>query len=356
MNDIKYVGMDVHQASIVAVVLDGPGKVVMESILETRAEAVLQFVCGLSGTLWVTFEEGVPAGWLHDLVKLHVARVVVCDPRKNALLKSGNKNDLIDAHKLAGLLRAGLLPPVYHGGASASLLKELAHSYRALTQDTTRVMNRLKAICRGRAIRCAGRRVYSRCRRDDWLKQLREAGARRRAERLYQQLDRLQPLRREARQELIREAHHHPAAPSLRTIPFLGPVRAAVLIGMVGTPYRFRTRRQFWTYIGLGIQTRDRAEYGLVGGQIQRTKKHLGVRGLNRNHNPELKQLFKSMAMEASTRPSPWRDWFQVRVRAGMNPALARLTLARKLAALTLAVWKKGRKYDGGETLKHPAA
>src|SRR5487761_462164 len=91
MNDIKYVGMDVHQASIVAVVLDGPGKVVMESILETRAEAVLQFVCGLSGTLWVTFEEGVSAGWLHDLVKLHAARVVVCDPRKNALLKSGNK-------------------------------------------------------------------------------------------------------------------------------------------------------------------------------------------------------------------------------------------------------------------------
>ena len=109
MDGTKYIGMDVHQGSIVAVVLDTWGRVVMESILETRAETVLQFIGGLSGTLWVTFEEGISAAWLHDLLKPQVARVVVCDPRKNALLKAGNKNDQIDARKLAELLRAGLL-------------------------------------------------------------------------------------------------------------------------------------------------------------------------------------------------------------------------------------------------------
>jgi transposase len=105
MDDSRYIGMDVHQASIVASVMDASGKVVMESILETRADTVVQFVRGLSGTLWVTFEEGVSAAWLHDLLKPHVAGVVVCDPRKNALLKSGNKNDQIDAHKLAHVCR-----------------------------------------------------------------------------------------------------------------------------------------------------------------------------------------------------------------------------------------------------------
>jgi transposase len=355
MDDSKYIGMDVHQASIVAVVLDASGKVVMESILETRAETVLQFILGLRGTLWVTFEEGISAAWLHDLLKPHVARVVVCDPRKNALLKSGNKNDQIDAHKLAELLRAGLLSPVYHGESQERLLKELARSYQALTQDTTRVMNRLKAIYRGRAIRCAGRKVYRARHRGDWLKQLHETGARRRAERLYEQLDRLQPLRRQARQELVREGRKHPAAADLRTIPFLGPLRTAVLIGIVGTPYRFRTKRQFWAYSGLGIQTRISGEYQLSGGRVQRTKKVLGVRGLNRNHNPELKRVFKSMATEASSRRGPWCDWFRARVKEGVDPALARLTLARKLAAITLAVWKKGRKYDD-EALKMQAA
>ena len=271
MDDSKYIGMDVHQASIVAVVLDASGKAVMESILETRVETVLQFIRGLRGTLWVTVEEGISAAWLHDLLKPHVARVVVCDPRKNALLKSGNKNDQIDARKLAELLRAGLLSPVYHGESQERLLKELARSYQALTQDTTRVMNRLKAIYRGRAIRCAGMKVYSPRHRDDWLKQLRETGARRRAERLYEQLDRLQPLRRQARQELVSEGRKHPAAADLRTIPFLGPLRTAVLIGIVGTPHRFRTKRQIWAYSGLGIQTRISGEYQLSGGRVQLT-------------------------------------------------------------------------------------
>ena len=107
MNDAKYIGLDVHQATISAVVLDSAGKILMESILETKAATILQFVHGLRGSLQVTFEEGTCAHWLHDLLKPHVSQVVVCDPQKNALLKAGNKNDRIDARKLADLLRTG---------------------------------------------------------------------------------------------------------------------------------------------------------------------------------------------------------------------------------------------------------
>src|SRR5207245_11130843 len=126
MNDAKYIGLDVHQATISAAVLDSTGKLVMESILETKAATILQFIHGLSGSLHVTFEEGTCAAWLHDLLKPHVAKVVVCDPRKNALLKAGNKNDRIDARKLADLLRSGLLSPVYHGENGVRTLKEFA--------------------------------------------------------------------------------------------------------------------------------------------------------------------------------------------------------------------------------------
>ena len=50
-----------------------------------------------------------------------------------------------------------------------------------------------------------------------------------------------------------------------QSVPFLGPLRAAVLIGRVQTPHRFRTKRQFWAYCGLAIETRDSAEYRVVG-------------------------------------------------------------------------------------------
>ncbi len=78
--------------------------------------------------MWIAFEEGTSAGWLYDLVKPHVARVVVCDPRKNALLKAGNKNDQVDARKLSELLRADLLTAVCHGESGVRTLRDLGRS------------------------------------------------------------------------------------------------------------------------------------------------------------------------------------------------------------------------------------
>ena len=105
MNIEKYIGLDVHQATISVAVMDSTGKVIMESILETKAATILEFFAGLRGTLSVTFEEGTRAAWLYDLLKPQVDELVVCNPRKNGLLKDGNKSDRIDARKLAELLR-----------------------------------------------------------------------------------------------------------------------------------------------------------------------------------------------------------------------------------------------------------
>jgi Transposase len=128
MNDVKYIGLDVHQATISAAVLDSTGKLVMECVLETKATTILQFIHGLRGSLHVTFEEGTCAAWLHDLVKPHVTEVLVCNPRKNALLKVGNQSDRMDARKLADLLHGGHLSPVYHGENGVRTLQELARS------------------------------------------------------------------------------------------------------------------------------------------------------------------------------------------------------------------------------------
>ena len=112
MNVKKYIGMDVHQETISIAVMTADGKLVMESIVETKASTILQFVQGLHGDLHVTLEEGTWAAWLYDLLKPHVTELVVCDPRKNALLKEGNKSDKIDARKLVDLLRGGYLRSV----------------------------------------------------------------------------------------------------------------------------------------------------------------------------------------------------------------------------------------------------
>src|SRR5580700_6301884 len=179
MNDAKYIGMDVHQATISVAVRDSRGNLVMEAILETKADTILEFIHGLRGSLSVTFEEGTWAAWLHDLLQPHVTRVVACDPRKNALLKVGNHNDRMDARKLSELLYLNKLHPVYHGAAGIRTLKELARSYLAITRDLTRVMSRLKAIYRSWAIPCAGQQVYAPRYRAEWLAKISEGGVRR---------------------------------------------------------------------------------------------------------------------------------------------------------------------------------
>src|SRR5829696_8949882 len=219
------VGLDVHKASICIAVLNADGKLVMESVVETSAATVLDFLKGLRGQVEVTFEEGTHAAWLYDVLKKSTATVIVCDPRKNRLLRDGNKSDRVDACKLAQLLRAGLLSPVYHGGHGTRDLKELVRSYEYLVEDSTRTMNRIKALYRSRAIPCAGTDVYKLRRREDWLAKLPGSGARARAERLYSELDHLGGLRREARKTLVAECRRHPACGLLQKVPTLGVVR-----------------------------------------------------------------------------------------------------------------------------------
>jgi transposase len=346
MSQEKYIGMDVHQATISAAVMDAHGKLIMECLLETKAATIVEFVRGLQGPLSLTFEEGTLAAWLHDLLKPHVDRLVVCDPRKAALMKDGNKSDRIDARKLAELLRTNQLKPVYHGEHGVRTLKELGRSYLTLTKDVTRVMNRIKALYRSWAIPCGGTTVYAPRHRAEWLAKIGEPGVRVRAERLYQQLDVLQPVRQQARHDLLLESHKHPAVKLLRQIPSIGPIRAALLVALLQTPHRFRTKRQLWAYSGFAIEIHDSGEYRCVRGKLQRNREHITVRGLNDNHNKDVKSLFKSAAISASTRPGPLHDFYAARIAKGMRPTMAHLTLARKIAAITLTMWKKGVGFD----------
>ena len=355
MDNLRYIGLDIHRDTISAAVLNSEGQLIMQSVLPTRAPAILDFLHGIRGTLHVTFEEGVHSAWLYDLLQQRVARVLVCDPRKTRLLKSGNKGDLIDARKLAELLRNYSLSPVYHGEMSALEVQQRTRCYTMLTEDTTRIMSRLKAVYRSQAIPHQGRSVFRPDRRESYLAQLPTAGLRLRAEFLYKELDAVHRLRLRAKREMLAECCKHPAINSLRSVPFLGKVRTAVLIGRVQTPHRFRTKRQFWSYCGLALETHDSAQYHVVHGQVERKPRSVQVRGLNWNHSHELKDVFKSAATMAAHRDGIFREFYTGLLNKGMRPEMARLTLARKIAAITLKIWKEGGTFNA-EYIKPQAA
>ena len=343
MNTIKYIGIDVHKATSVFAVRNHKGKIVSESIIETQPMAIIDFLKAQRGALWVTLEEGTYSNWLYEVIKPQVAKVVVCDPRKNKL--DGNKNDKIDARRLAELLRLNALKAVYHGKHNTGILKELARSYVSLQQDSTRVMNRLKAIFRGRGIPCSGTSIYQPKNRKEWLEKLNGTGARGRAERLLKQLESIQDLLLEAQGDLIRESRKHQGYKILREIPGLGPIRVALIMAFVMTPHRFRNKRQFWTYTGFSVISRASAEYEITQGELKRTKRKPLPRGLNNNYNRVLKNVFKGAALTAAYR-GPFKKMYEERIANGAAPNIALLTLARKIASITLALWKKGERFD----------
>jgi transposase len=234
-------------------------------------------------------------------------------------------------------------------------MKELARTYLTISQDLVRVMVRVKALYRSWAIPCSGKQVYAVRHRTLWLDKIGEAGVRRRAEFYYQQLDGLRSLRQEVRRELLAESAAHKATKQLRQIPSIGPIRAALLIALLQTPHRFRSKRQLWAYSGFGIETHDSGEHRYVDGELRRAKKKATVRGLNRNYNPDLKNLFKGAATQAAVQPGPLREFYSALLAKGIRPEMARLTLARKMAAITLTIWKKGVDFDAHQLQRQVA-
>jgi transposase len=339
----KYVGMDVHQASTVASVRDDSGRLIARSILPTHGPSLTDFFSGMRGALHVAFEEGTQSQWLHDLL-VPIATLVVCDGRR--VRREGNKGDRVDADRLSELLRLGGLHSVYHGSTHLADLKELTRIYRSLVEDSTRVMLRIKALFRARAIPTPGSAVYKAEGRQEWVAALSDHGAQFRAEMLLSELDVLRDLRPKAKTRMIAEARRDPAWRVLRSIPFFGPVRVALLLATIGNPWRFRTKRQLWAYSGLAVVTWSTADHMFVAGQPVRRPRAPLTRGLNRNHNPVLKDVFKGAATAAESRPGPLKDFRDGLIARGLREELARVTLARKLAAITLRLWKTGELYD----------
>jgi transposase len=153
-------------------------------------------------------------------------------------------------------------------------------------------------------------------------------------------------LRQQIRRDLLLESRKHQAWRLLRLIPGIGPIRAALLIALIQTPHRFRTKRQLWTYSGLGLETHDSAQYRVVEGQLKRSQESVTLRGLNRDHNHDLKDIFKGAATRVSSSSGPLHDFYEDLLAKGRKPTMARLTLARKIAAITLVVWKKEVRFD----------
>lgn len=341
----RYIGLDAHASSCTLGVVGPSGKRLGSHVVETNAGALIEVLQAIGPRRHVCFEEGTLSEWLYEVLEPHVEELVVTGVSKSR----GSKNDKVDAFGLAEQLRIGALETrVYKGRGKFGRLGHVARAYGFVVRDVVRVKNRLKSVLRSRGVGYgAGRSVYAKRDRARWLGELPEA-MRPLAELLYEEHDALVALKAKAKKALLTEARKHREWRLLKTCPGLGPIRTAELLPVVVTPYRFQSRSRFWAYCGLGIVMRSSSDWvrtqtgQWVKAPVEQT------RGLNRNFNHTLKRIFKGAATTVIGRAEddPVYRHYERLLEGGTKPNLAKLTIARQIASIVLALWRNEEAYD----------
>ena len=339
----RYIGGDVHSASVTFSILNASGKQLRKDVVETNGRALVGYLKQIAGNVHLCIEEGEWSQWLYEILSPHVTEMVVY----RGQWTPGPKSDAIDAHGLAEKLRTGKIKsPVYKDAKRFVALREAARTYTMITRDVARVKNRIKSMYRSRGISCRGEAVYKPEERGKLARHL-PTPNQRSVRLLGAELDQLLELKEMAKLAMLTESHRHRISRVLETAPGMGPIRVAQLLPIVVTPHRFRTKRQFWSYSGFGVVTRSSADWIRENGRWV-TARVVQTRGLSFSHNRTLKAIFKGAATTVISHggPGPLREDYDRLLENGTKPNLAKLTIARKTAAIVLSMWKQETKYD----------
>ena len=340
----RYIGLDAHTSSCTVAVIGQSGKRLQSQVLETNAKALIDVIRAVPKDRHLCLEEGPNSNWLYEVLSPHVQEIVVALVNETR----GPKSDKLDAFGLAERLRIGAIrTKVYKKRGGFGRLGYRVKAHALLVADSVRVQSRIKALLRSRGIATAGAAVYSTGERGEWLSKLPQS-ARSLAELLYMEYDSVEGLRQRAEREMIAEARKHDVYRIIRTCPGIGEIRAAQILPVVVTPFRFANKRVFWSYCGLGIVMRSSSDWvrgrdgQWVRAPIQQT------RGLNRNFNRMLKDVFKGAATTVIGRAQdePLYRHYVSLLDGRTKPNLAKLTIARQIAAIVLALWRSMEVYD----------
>jgi transposase len=314
------------------------GKIVARERCETTIPALVAALEGVRRPRTLTFEEGPLADWLARNLRPHVERLLVCEPRRNALIaKDGDKDDPIDAERLAQLLRGGYLKEVHQAQSlDRTVLKQHVSFYHDRVRERVRQGHQLVAQLRRHGVFASIRDVVDPDERRRLWKQLPPRKILRNDLDLVRQVyELLVEQEEQLRTELVRLARREEPVRRFQELPGFGWIRSITFYVYIDTPARFPSKSALWRYCGIGLERRHSG-----GGPLQ-------VR-LTRAGNRRLKDVLLGAAKSAAVSgDNPFADkyvyWTQ---EEGIHPSTARRNVARSLASTLWSLWKTGSQYD----------
>lgn len=325
---IKYIGMDAHSSSCTLSVNDANGREIDNVVLETNGKALKNYLRSIEGTKKLTFEECELSRWLYGIIRPEVEELVICNPVDNKDNKKA-KTDKLDARNLAKLLRNDCLTPVFHDGSERERFRNLMSSYQDIVDEGIRLKNRYKSLFRKNGQRMRGEALYK---DESLLEGLSQGDDRFIGSHLYRLLTSLEQSRQEYVKEIGKYNKKFKELKVLKTLPGIGDIQAAKIVSQVVNPHRFETKYKYYSYCGLVRHIRESADrkYG--------SKKIWG--------NRVLKCVYKMAGHSALNGTSQLRVYYDALRKRGISHQNAYNAVCRKIAAISLSLWKHNKRYD----------
>lgn len=338
-----YIALDVHCAFSEMAVVTAHGKLVKRDRCETAIPPLVERLMSVRRPRKLTFEEGPLADWLARELRAHVDELIVCEPRRNHWIAlDGDKDDPVDAFKLAELYRGGYLKAVHQAGSrERSLLKQQVLLYHDRVRERVRQGNQLAGLCRRQGVFVRAADLLD---EGAWKRSLAslpvDSLLRCSWECVRETYELLCPREHALRAMLVGVAKNIEPVRRFAELPGVSWIRGVTFYALVDTPHRFPSKAALWRYSGIGLERRH------SGGGPVRTR-------LSRQGHRRLKDVLLGAARSAIAQAeNPFADKYQTWREQGLHPSNAKRNVARALAATLWSLWKSGQAYDPERIVK----
>jgi transposase len=331
-----YIGMDTHCSFCEAAVLNGQGELVQRQELATSIPVLKEFLESLPRPRRLVIEEGPLANWLWRNLRASVDEMMVAEPRRNSLIaKDGDKDDPIDAGKLAHLFWGGYVKAVHQVDTLEQVVfRQHVALYHGQVCRRVREGHRLWSLLRRHGVMVRQQDFLQPEKRPALLEQTPQHPVlRENLLSLFVGFDQVLAQEEALRKRLIQLAKEQDVIRRFQDLPGIGWVRAATLYVYLDTPWRFRSKEALWKYLGIGLERRRSGD----------GPTYVGVpRFVNRLLKSTILGAAKSAA---SLKDNPFADQYERWLEQGLAAKLARRNVARSLAATLWGLWKNGSVY-----------
>lgn len=335
MKPRHFIAMDTHCQFCELVAMTERGHVVRRDRCATNIPALVEAIEQVRRPRFLTIEEGPLADWLYRNLVDHVDEMVMCEPRRNHLIaKDSDKDDPIDAEKLAHLYRGGYIKPVHHPeSAERVVLKRHTSLYYDRVRQRVREANRIMSEFRRSGVFIRENEFADAADRAALLGRLLSPILCKDIELLWKSYDVVTEQVETLRAQLIRLGRKEPQVRRFTKVPGVAWIRAVTLFVYLDTPWRFASRQALWRYMGIGLERRHSGN----------GPEYLGVA---QDANHVLKSTILGAAKTAiAAGDNPFAQQYERWIADGLSLRNARRNVARSQAATLWGMWKNGGAY-----------